>query len=210
MHEQKKAAEEARVREAWGRFPKLANLIIKVTPETQDTAAWGKGGRAERALSEKLGLVPGVRVLHDRLRPGSKSGNIDHLVVAPSGVWVIDAKAYSGKLELRNKGTFFRPNNQLYVNGRREDRRVDGVRRQGEAVRAVLAGAYPDVPVRAVLCFIGTEWELFDTPFEHGGALITWPRKLYKSLAKPGPLATAELDAIHLTLSQSLRPAGPP
>lgn len=210
MYEQKRTAEEERVRDAWGRFPKLADLIIKVTPESQDTAAWGKGGRAERALSEKLGLIPAVRVLHDRLRPGSKTGNIDHLAVAPTGVWVIDAKAYSGKLEVRNKGTLFRPNNQLYVNGRRQDRLVDGVLRQAEAVQGVLTAVHPEVPVRAALCFIGTELDWFESPFMHNGAAITWPKKLYKSLAKPGALGPGEIEAVHLTLSRSLRPAGRP
>lgn len=206
-YQEKKAAEEERVREAWGRFPRLANLIIKVTEESQDTAAWGKGGRAERALSSKLGEVPGVRVLHDRLRPGSKTANIDHLAVAPTGVWVIDAKAYSGKLELRNRGTFFRPNHQLFVNGRRQDRLVEGVLKQADAVKTVLAPTHGEVPVWPVLCFIGVEMDLFESPFQHQGAVITWPRRLYKSLAKPGPLGSAEIEAVHLTLSRSLRAA---
>ncbi len=32
--------------------------------------------------------------------PGSRA-NIDHLAVAPSGVYVIDAKRYKGKIEVR-------------------------------------------------------------------------------------------------------------
>lgn len=206
-HERRKAREQAVIRERWSRFPKVGELIINVTDETKDTAAWGKGGRAEAALSEKLGLVPGVRVLHDRLKPGSKTGNIDHLVVAPNAVWVIDAKAYSGKLELRNRGTFFRPAEELWVNGRRRENLVEGVEKQADAVARILAPSHPDIPVRPALCFIGTEWDLFASPFEHKGVVITWPKKLYQSLAKPGLLDRSQVEAVQALLARSLRPA---
>jgi hypothetical protein len=40
-------------------------------------------------------------VLHDRRIPGRRS-NIDHLVIARSGVWVVDTKRYRGKVERRS------------------------------------------------------------------------------------------------------------
>ena len=36
-------------------------------------------------------------MLHDRRIPGTRA-NIDHIAVASSAVWVIDAKRYNGKL----------------------------------------------------------------------------------------------------------------
>lgn len=39
-------------------------------------------------------------VLHDRRQPGSR-GNIDHLVVGPSGIWVVDSKARRAPLQVR-------------------------------------------------------------------------------------------------------------
>lgn len=42
---------------------------------------------------------PEVAVLHDRAIPGSRV-NIDHIAIAPSGVWVIDTKRCSGKIEV--------------------------------------------------------------------------------------------------------------
>ena len=39
-------------------------------------------------------------VLHDRRVPGRRL-NLDHLVVMPSGVWVIDTKHYHGRLARR-------------------------------------------------------------------------------------------------------------
>ena len=48
----------------------------------------------------------GLAVLHDRRIPYSKA-NIDHLIVAPWGVFIVDAKNYKGKVETRNRGGFF-------------------------------------------------------------------------------------------------------
>ncbi len=38
-------------------------------------------------------------MLHDRRIPGSRA-NIDHIAIATSGVWVIDAKRYKGKVQV--------------------------------------------------------------------------------------------------------------
>ena len=39
-------------------------------------------------------------VLHDLALPRSRA-NIDHLVIGPTGVWVVDTKAYRARLEAR-------------------------------------------------------------------------------------------------------------
>jgi hypothetical protein len=43
------------------------------------------------------GLPEGFVVFHDLHVPGSPA-NIDHLVVGPTGVFVVDSKAYTGTL----------------------------------------------------------------------------------------------------------------
>src|SRR5262249_477584 len=50
------------------------------------------GYRGERAVGEELNrlMLDGCRVFHDV--PLSKSGNLDHVVVAPSGVYAIETK----------------------------------------------------------------------------------------------------------------------
>jgi hypothetical protein len=45
-----------------------------------------------------------VIALHDRVIAGTRGTNIDHLFIAPTGVWVVDAKAYAGKVEKRDAG----------------------------------------------------------------------------------------------------------
>jgi glucokinase len=55
--------------------------------------AWAQGASGEEYVAERLAkyLNHGACVLHDRRIIGSRT-NIDHIVIAPSGVWVIDSK----------------------------------------------------------------------------------------------------------------------
>jgi len=45
----------------------------------------------------------GLYFLHDRRIPPTKA-NIDHIVIAPTGVYIIDAKNYTGRAYLRVEG----------------------------------------------------------------------------------------------------------
>ena len=56
---------------------------------------------ALRALEDR-----GWRVLHDRRWPGSTRANVDHLVIGPPGVAVIDTKHWAGPVELRGDRLF--------------------------------------------------------------------------------------------------------
>lgn len=42
-------------------------------------------------------------MLHDRRVPDTR-GNIDHIIVAPAGVFVVDAKNHKGKIGIRDRG----------------------------------------------------------------------------------------------------------
>jgi hypothetical protein len=54
----------------------------------EQAASWGKGSDGETRLARFIQRELGDRLiaLHDRLIPGTKR-NIDHLFVAPTGVW---------------------------------------------------------------------------------------------------------------------------
>jgi hypothetical protein len=82
-------------------------------------------------VAEVFDGLAGVRVLHDRRVPGSKA-NIDHLSVGPAGVFVIDAKQYSGALEKRDLRGWFRVDERLYVAGRDRTKLVEGVAGQAD------------------------------------------------------------------------------
>jgi Nuclease-related domain len=66
-----------------------------------DTRAWRRGARGERRTARLLASLErrGWAVLHDLAIPGSPA-NLDHLVIGPGGVIVIDSKQYRGRLHL--------------------------------------------------------------------------------------------------------------
>lgn len=92
--------ERGRVRDAerpearWG-TERVGRIAKFMADEPRSTGAWLKGADGEWRLAQRLNrdLAGEAAVLHDRSRPGSRA-DIDHLVVAASGVWTIDAKNY--------------------------------------------------------------------------------------------------------------------
>ncbi len=76
----------------------LAAVVAwKAWPEP-DGQRWQRGAAGELATARLLQRLPGrYVVLHDRRIPGSRA-NLDHVVIGPEGVWVIDSKAYRSHL----------------------------------------------------------------------------------------------------------------
>jgi hypothetical protein len=176
-YERRRARDEARIREEWGRF---GNIAIALSAERQSTRAWSVGAAGEQVVGSRLDAIASesVQVLHDRRIPGTRA-NIDHLVVTAAGVWVVDAKKYKGRPELRIEGGIFRPRvEKLVVGGRDKTKLVDGVRWQMDHVRTVVG----DVPVRGVLCFVEADWPLIGGSFEMRDVHVLWPKKLIKHL----------------------------
>jgi Nuclease-related domain len=63
--------------------------------------SWRRGAVGERRTARLLAPLErhGWTVLHDLAVPGSQA-NIDHMVIGPGGVVVIDSKQYPGRLRL--------------------------------------------------------------------------------------------------------------
>jgi hypothetical protein len=70
-----------------------------------DTVAWRRGAAGERRTARLLAPLGrrGWAVLHDLAIPGTQA-NIDHLVIGPGGVLVIDTKHYRGRLRVDGDG----------------------------------------------------------------------------------------------------------
>jgi hypothetical protein len=198
-----------RGRDTLTRHPRIGKLILAVSDEPQSVRSWGKGAVGEEALGAKLNTHASERVvvLHDRKIPGSRA-NIDHLVIAPGGVFVIDAKHYSGRVEQRNLGNIFRADVRLYVGRRECTKLLHGSEDQAEVVRdAVASLGYADIPVRPVLCFVGAEWGMFPKPFKLGSVLITYPKFLYELIAKDAEVETPAIQETARHLAETLRRA---
>jgi hypothetical protein len=73
-------------------------LRFRPSPEA---VAWRRGAAGERHTARFLAGLErqGWAVLHDLAVPGSRA-NLDHLVIGPGGVFVIDSKQYRGRLQL--------------------------------------------------------------------------------------------------------------
>jgi hypothetical protein len=67
--------------------------------------AWRRGAVGERRTARLLAPLErhGWAVLHDLAVPDSRA-NIDHLLIGPGGVFVIDSKQYRGRLQLDPSG----------------------------------------------------------------------------------------------------------
>jgi hypothetical protein len=195
-----------REKQTLDRHPRLGKLILAVSDEPRAVRAWAKGAAGEEALGASLNKLASKRVvmLHDRRIPGSRA-NIDHIAITPGGVFVIDAKHYSGRVEKRDLGGWFRTDLRLYVGRRDCTKLVLGSEDQAEVVRdAVAPLGFADIPVRPVLCFIGAEWGMFASPFKHGSVLVTWPKFLYKLLKEEAEVDTTAIQETAFRLAETL------
>lgn len=199
-HQRRKASREERIR---GRHPKLGGVILALSDDPQSTRAWAVGAQGEERLGRRLDTLgsPLVRVLHDRRIPGTRA-NIDHVVICPSGVFVIDAKRYKGRPHLRAEAGLFSPRTEKLIVGNRDcSRLVDGVLKQAELVRRALAE--PDTAVVSVLCFVEADWPLIGGDFHTRDVYVTWPKKLAARINRPGQLPEPRIEAMQRRLAEA-------
>lgn len=131
--------------------------------------AWTIGAEGEVRTAKALAPLEreGYRVLHDRRLPGSRA-NIDHLVIGPSGVFVVETKSYAGRLRIRGR--------DLYIGGRRKTEFADQVNHAADVVSDVL-----DVDVEPILCVHRADFPLFGR-LEVDGLPIVGPRGLVRRI----------------------------
>jgi hypothetical protein len=119
----------------WGSILLLADLVAVLsallkTPNT--VTAWQTGAEGEVRTGRLLEPLEaeGFRILHDRRIPGSRA-NIDHIVIGPPGIFVVETKSYSGSLQIRG--------GEVFVAGRRKNGWIAEVKREASAVETALA-----------------------------------------------------------------------
>jgi hypothetical protein len=201
-YERRRAKREEETRK---RHPYIGNFLLKVREAPADERAWLTGAVGEEALAASLARrCPQAIVLHDRRMPRSRA-NIDHLAVVPSGVYVIDAKRYRGKIEIRRP---FFGEAELRIAGRNKTKLVEGLERQVEVVQSALRSIAPRVPVNGCFCFInpdgqrgGTDLPLLRTLRIKDYPLL-YPRKLTKLLQQAGELGPDQVQLIAEVLAE--------
>jgi len=148
----------------------------------QSASRYRRGAAGERATALALdGLPAGWVVLHDVRWPGRQRANIDHVLVGPPGVVVLDSKNWSARVRVED--------GRLQAGGRDRSTSVWGVEAAVTAVAAAVPGLPPD-DVHAALCFTGQ----VDLDAFVGSVLVTSDAALVPALlARPARLTPRQV-----------------
>lgn len=121
------AAEQARLA-----AERVAKLRSQLDQAERVERAWAAGAEGEAQVARILDelQLQGWKALHDIRWPGRPKANLDHLLVGPGGVIVVDAKNWTGNVHLQN--------GMLRQDGYSREREVSGVVEQCAAVAALL------------------------------------------------------------------------
>jgi len=150
---------------------------------------WRRQAVLQRRTAATLGPLgdEGYLLLHDVTLPGWL-GSLDHLVVGPTGIWVVTSWQRRGRLPGRAA----------------VPARVLGeLRSQTHAIAEALGGR-AQVPIRPLLC-VHRSWPR--TPRTLGGIGVLAPRQLAQVVRSGSPVAPAEVKHATDRLLEVLRPA---
>ena len=167
-------------------------MILRLQREPR-ADGWEQGASGERIVGARLDRIDGIKVLHDRGIPGTRA-TIDHIAIGPGGVYVIDAKLYSGRVEHRDVDGLPRRELALVVGSRNRAKWVAALRARVGAITRAL-GATP-IPVSGALCFVDVQGSSNPEPFMLDGVWVGTPTALPDLVARPGLL---DSEAIHHT-----------
>ena len=136
------AAEQAR-RSA----DRVADLRRQLEAAERRQRAWEAGAEGERLVAAELDALTaaGWSVLHDVRWPGRQRANLDHVLVGPGGVVVVDSKNWTGQVSVRD--------GVLRVGSHRKDRELEAVSQAVEAVAELLEPAQQPL-VRGLVCLV--------------------------------------------------------
>lgn len=179
--------------------------------QNQRDQNWLRGATGEYRMDRLLHelLNDSVVVLTDRRVPGTQA-NIDHIVIAPSGVWIIDSKNWSGTIRYKSASSMS-ANMRLFVDGEDRTSKVEAI--YGLVIPIAQVIADKSVTIHPAVAFIDGEWSLAaiprllrNRPYQHGGVWITPPRMLIKKINQPGPLDAQTVIRISKMLDEALKP----
>lgn len=124
---------------------RVARLKRRLDEAESVTKPWDAGAVGDKVVADKLSeLVPrGWYVLHDVHWPGRPKANLDHVLVGPGGVVVVNSKNWTGEVRIASgvlwQGRFART------------QAVEGVLAQCAAVASVVAPPHRRM-VRPLIC----------------------------------------------------------
>ncbi len=180
----------------------LVLLMSALFTTPNSITAWQIGADGEAHTGRLLETLEadGFRVLHDRRIPGARSANIDHIVIGPPGIYVVETKSYTGSLQIRG--------NEIFVAGRRKNGWIDEVNREAAAVRTALADevAAHGWAVTPIICVHRADLPWFRSEVQ--GVRIVSGKDLVKRLRRADPvLSPADVERLATVAAARLHPA---
>jgi Nuclease-related domain len=162
---------------------------------SQQARSWHRGAHGERRTARLLDRLvrDGFVVFHDLSVPGNTSANVDHLVVGPSGVFVIDSKQWTGSVHQGADGLVWHNHYPL-------DRTLETVRWQARIIGRLLG-----TRTAAVVCVHGAHVQ--GGGLEVQGVAVVPAHLLRGALGDDRVLSDAEVALLATTTQASLRPA---
>jgi hypothetical protein len=141
--------------------------------------AWAAGAEGERRVAAELSnLREAWTVLHDRLlRPGQSEANLDHVVIGPGGMFLVDAKNRAGRVTVWDGGLFqhtTHAGDRVSLNLAAELKKVHGM--------AAYMAVESSRPVTPVLCLAGAQQADFGEPQMVQGVWVVPVSKLVEWL----------------------------
>jgi hypothetical protein len=171
----------------------LVGWRLRFRPSEQ-ARTWQRGAHGERRTARLLDRLTrdGFVVFHDLAVPGSPA-NVDHLVIGPTGLFVIDSKQWTGSVQQGADGL-------VWHNHYRLDRTLETVRWEADTIGRLLG-----TRAVALLCVHGAH--------VHGGGLhaqgvaIVPAHLLRGALGDDRVLSDADVQLLATTAWTCLRPA---
>lgn len=168
----------------------LAKGKMRITKENRAKGVEGELGIAQvlEKLSEKYGTV----VLHDLSMPNS-TANIDHVLIQSKAVFVLDAKNYAGRVNIKKdlQGKW-----QLYVGGNKQTALAFKLKKYASAIEKDLHSKGIDIKVIPLLAFYKAEFHP-DSKYEIEGVMVN-VSGIENELMRIGYRKLKEFDTIHV------------
>lgn len=190
--------ERRRAKQVREKHPRLGGILLALGSEPTHETAWARGAGGEERIAESLAkhLDDGAMLLHDRRIPFSRA-NIEHLAIAASGVWVIDAKRYTGKVAV-SKPLFGQA--KPTIAGRDKSKLADGLAKQVALVETAMREIATGVPVHGAFCLVDADLPMLGKLTFEGFPLL-YPKSLAKRLNAAGPLGRERVAAVASNLA---------
>jgi hypothetical protein len=155
--------------------------------------------------------VPDVLFLHRRkLGRERRYGAIDHIAIAPSGIFLIDAqRCPTKKVRVVKSGGLWTPvKERLTINGKDNSHLLEGCETQMAAVRQALGGHHLAVSVKVtpLLCFVDANLPAVLRTAARGVRVVS-PNATVKMLRREGPLELEDRLSLQSRLDFMLPPA---